>query len=203
MNKEIFIATKNQGKISEFEAFFKQKGFTVKSLLDLKEDIDVVEDGNTFEDNAIKKAETIGNLIGKPVLSDDSGLEVDALDGEPGIYSARYAGLEKSDEANNNKLLNELKDIEEENRTARFVCSLAIYFPNGKTKTVRGTCEGVIAQKPQGEYGFGYDPLFYLPQLKKSMAQLKKNEKNEISHRANALRKLAEHWEDWSAQELK
>lgn len=200
MDKEIFIATKNKGKISEFEAFFRQKGLTVKSLLDLTEDVDVVEDGKSFEENAIKKAETIGQLIGKPVLSDDSGLEVDALDGRPGIYSARYAGLQKSDEENNEKLLKEMSGIED--RQARFVCSLAIYFPGGKIKTVRGTCEGFISQKTQGEFGFGYDPLFYLPQFEKSMAQLEKHEKNEISHRANALKELADHWDYWVAEEI-
>jgi len=203
MDKEIFIATKNKGKISEFETFFKQKGFTVKSLLDLIDDIDVVEDGQTFEENAIKKAETIGKLIGKPVLSDDSGIEVDALEGRPGIYSARYAGLDKSDEANNAKLLTELANVEEQDRTARFVCALAIYFPSGQTKTVRGTCEGIIAREPQGDHGFGYDPLFYLPELEKSMAQLEKSEKNKISHRANALMELAEQWDRWSSEERK
>ncbi|WP_280769823.1 XTP/dITP diphosphatase [Salipaludibacillus daqingensis] len=203
MENEIFIATKNKGKISEFTAFFKEKGFIVKSLLDLEEDMDVVEDGNTFEDNAIKKAETIGKKIGKAVLSDDSGLEVDALHGKPGIYSARFAGLNKSDEANNAKLLNELAGVEEKNRTARFVCSLAIYFPDGDTKTVRGTCEGFIAIEPRGDYGFGYDPLFFLPELDKTMAEVEKNEKNRISHRANALTKLSKQWDEWATRETK
>ncbi|WP_416151410.1 XTP/dITP diphosphatase [Salipaludibacillus sp. HK11] len=200
MEKEIFIASKNKGKISEFESFFKSKGLSVKSLLDLPEEVDVLEDGNTFEENAIKKAETIGKKIGKPVLADDSGLEVDALNGEPGIFSARYAGIEKSDDANNEKLLNELTGIERERRTARFVCSLAIYFPTGEVKTVRGTCEGMIAETLQGEHGFGYDPLFYLPDVGMSMAQLEQEEKNRRSHRANALMKLAEHWQEWTTE---
>ncbi|PYZ93673.1 non-canonical purine NTP pyrophosphatase [Salipaludibacillus keqinensis] len=202
MNKEIFIATRNKGKIAEFKAFFQQKGLTVKSLLDLPEEIDVVEDGNTFEDNAMKKAETIGKRIGKAVLADDSGLEVDALNGKPGIFSARYAGEAKSDEANNKKLLTELSGVPDKDRTARFVCALAIYFPTGKVKTVRGTCDGIISQTLEGDHGFGYDPLFYLPQLDKMMAELTKEEKNKLSHRANALVKLADYWEEWSKENI-
>ncbi|UTR11295.1 XTP/dITP diphosphatase [Evansella sp. LMS18] len=188
----IFIATKNKGKVREFELFFQKKGIEVKSLLDLEEDIDVLEDGQTFEENAVKKAEVIGKRIGSPVLADDSGLEVDALEGRPGIYSARFAGPEKSDEKNNEKLLQELKGLPAEKRTARFVCVLAVYVPGGNTSTYRGTCEGIIAEEPRGSNGFGYDPLFYLPSLDKTMAELDKSEKNELSHRANALKVLEE-----------
>lgn len=194
---EIFIATKNKGKVKEFAAFFAEKGITVRSLLDLPEDMDVVEDGTTFEENARKKAEEIGKKINKVVIADDSGLEVDALDGKPGIYSARYAGEEKNDAANNAKLLEELADVEMEDRTARFVCALAVYVPGKGTFTVRGTCEGVIAKEPVGDNGFGYDPLFYMPWLNKTMAQLSEREKNEISHRANALMELEEKWDEF------
>ncbi|MBU9721963.1 MULTISPECIES: XTP/dITP diphosphatase [Bacillaceae] len=192
---QVFIATKNTGKVDEFAAFFSEKGIQVKSLLDIENPIDVVEDGSTFEANAIKKAETVGKHIGEVVIADDSGLEVDALNGAPGIYSARFAGEDKSDEANNKKLLNELKDIPQENITARFVCVLAIYIPGETTKTIRGTCEGLIADEIRGEQGFGYDPLFYLPSLHKTMAQLTRGEKNKISHRANALMELAKAWD--------
>ncbi|MFA9558644.1 XTP/dITP diphosphatase [Evansella sp. AB-rgal1] len=194
---ELFIATKNKGKVAEFETFFAEMKIEVKSLLDLNEEIDVVEDGLTFEENAMKKAEEIGKKIGFPVLADDSGLEVDALDGAPGIYSARYAGEGKNDEENMNKLLEELSGVEKDQRTARFVCVLAIYIPGKPTKTIRGTCEGIIAKEQKGEYGFGYDPVFYLPEHGKMMAELEKTEKNTISHRANALIKLKEQWANW------
>lgn len=195
--QQLFIATKNKGKVREFSTFFDGKGIEIKSLLDLADDIDVVEDGSTFEENAIKKAEEIGRMIGKPVLADDSGLEVDALGGRPGIYSARYVGSAKNDQDNMDKVLDELKGIPVEERTARFVCVLAIYTPGAETKTVRGTCEGVIANEPIGEHGFGYDPIFYIPSLQKTMAQLDKEEKNKISHRANALSLLNIKWENW------
>ncbi|MGJ9383016.1 non-canonical purine NTP pyrophosphatase [Salipaludibacillus neizhouensis] len=197
--KEIFIATRNSGKVKEFEAFFQERGLQVKSLLDLPDEIDVVEDGKTFEDNAIKKAETIGKRIGMPVLADDSGLEVDALQGAPGIYSARFAGPKKDDGENNQKLLRELENVRDEDRTARFVCALAIFFPNGKVQTVRGTCEGKIGYELMGAHGFGYDPLFKIPNSEQTMAQLEKHEKNKISHRAKALLALADHWDDWAA----
>lgn len=197
MIKEIFIATKNKGKVKEFEEFLQHRGLQVKSLLDLPEDIDVVEDGKTFEENAVKKAKEIGERIGKPVLADDSGLEVDALQGAPGIYSARYAGSDKDDVANNQKLLRELGDVNQKDRTARFVCALAIFFPNGEVRTVRGTCEGRIAHELEGEHGFGYDPLFYIPELNKTMAELERHEKNQISHRAQALLNLANEWDNW------
>ncbi|SER91317.1 XTP/dITP diphosphatase [Salipaludibacillus aurantiacus] len=201
MYKEIFIATQNKGKVAEFDAFFQKKGLKVKSLLDLEEEIDVVEDGDTFEENAIKKAKTISEIINRPVLADDSGLSVDALNGEPGIYSARYAGAEKDDEANNKKLLKELEDVESKERSARFICVLAVCFPGGEVKTVTGECKGRITQQPQGSHGFGYDPLFYLPQLNKTMAELTREEKNKLSHRADALIQLNKLWDKWVEDE--
>lgn len=193
MLREIFIASNNKGKIAEFEQFFSAKGISVKSLQDLPEPIDVVEDGDSFEANAVKKAEEIGKAFEIAVLADDSGLEVDALDGAPGIYSARYAGEEKNDAANNEKLLRELSG--HENRTARFVCALAIFDPEAGTKVVRGTVEGEIGESAQGTQGFGYDPLFYVSSEKRFMAELSREEKNKVSHRANALQKLAEDWQ--------
>ncbi|SDN57656.1 XTP/dITP diphosphatase [Alkalicoccus daliensis] len=192
MLHEIFIASNNKGKIAEFKQFFQKKGIEVKSLQDLPESIDVVEDGETFEANAQKKAEEIGKKFNIAVLADDSGLEVDALNGAPGVYSARYAGEEKDDAANNQKLLKELS--EENNRTARFVCALAIYRPGNETKIVRGTIEGEIGKEMHGSHGFGYDPLFYVTSESRFMAELTREEKNMLSHRANALHKLDNEW---------
>jgi XTP/dITP diphosphohydrolase len=187
---KILIATKNIGKVKEFQSMFKDFGIEVISLLDIKNSPDVEETGVTFEENAILKAEAICSIMNIPVIADDSGLEVDALEGRPGVYSARYAGSEKSDEANMNKVLNELRSVGQSKRTARFVCALAFARPDIKTFVVRGTCEGEILSEKRGTEGFGYDPIFYLPQLDCSMAELSKDEKNKISHRAVALQKL-------------
>lgn len=196
--KEVMIATRNQGKVAEFEQFFGEKGIQVKSLLDTTEIPDIVEDGATFEANAIKKAVTVADALGMAVISDDSGLVVDALNGEPGIYSARYAdGEEKDDDANNRKLLDALQDVNAGQRKARFVCVLAAAFPSGVTKTVRGTVEGTIAETLSGTEGFGYDPLFILQGEERTMAHLTKAEKNQRSHRANALRQLEHLWDQW------
>ncbi|PYZ99118.1 non-canonical purine NTP pyrophosphatase [Alteribacter lacisalsi] len=192
---EVLIATKNPGKVKEFEAFFAEKDIKVRSLLDLEEPEDVIEDGETFEDNAVKKAEAIGKAAGLPVIADDSGLEVDALNGAPGVYSARYAGKEKNDEANNLKLLREMEGVPPEKRTARFVCALAVYLPGNRSFVLRGTCEGLIAEERKGEHGFGYDPLFYVPSSEKMMAELTSEEKNTLSHRAKALQLLEEKWD--------
>ncbi|MCM3717849.1 XTP/dITP diphosphatase [Fictibacillus phosphorivorans] len=187
---KILIATKNTGKVKEFQAMFKDLGIEVLSLLDIKNSPDVEETGVTFDENAIIKAEAICSMMNIPVIADDSGLEVDALEGRPGVYSARYAGSEKSDEANMDKVLKEMSDVAKPDRTARFVCALAFARPEKKTFVVRGTCEGEILSERRGNEGFGYDPIFYLPQLNCSMAELSKEEKNKISHRAVALKKL-------------
>ena len=155
--------------------------------------VDVEEDGETFEENARKKAETIFRRTGKPCLADDSGLQVDALGGAPGVYSARYAGTNK-DKDNNQKLLSEMEG--KINRTARFVCVMVLLYGEGKEIVAQGRCEGEIAVAPRGGNGFGYDPLFYLPQFGKTMAELTDDEKNAISHRGNALRSLREHIKD-------
>ncbi|RXI98463.1 XTP/dITP diphosphatase [Anaerobacillus alkaliphilus] len=189
---EILIATKNQGKVREFEDLFGQFGYRIKSLLDIKNAVDVVEDGATFQENALKKAETIANQFQIPTIADDSGLIVDALNGRPGVYSARYAGEGKNDLANLKKVLEELKDVPQIERAARFHCSLALAIPGKQTVVVDGTCEGFITKEPIGDQGFGYDPIMLIPSLGKTMAQLTKQEKNAISHRSVALKGLAE-----------
>ncbi|MCA1031958.1 XTP/dITP diphosphatase [Bacillus timonensis] len=190
--KEILIATKNSGKVKDFEQLFSPYGYQVKSLYDFPDIPDVEETGTTFRENAQLKAETISKALNQIVIADDSGLEVDALDERPGVFSARYAGVEKNDKANLEKVLEELKEIPLDKRTARFRCALALVIPNEKTILVEGMCEGKIIDRPIGENGFGYDPIFYLERLGKTMAQLTKEEKNKISHRANALNNLGE-----------
>lgn len=194
--KKIIIATKNKGKAKDFEALFGPLGYEVLTLHDVANDMDVEETGTTFEENALLKATALANHLQTMVIADDSGLEIDALDGRPGIYSARYAGEEKSDEANIDKVLEELKDIKESERTARFVCAIAVAFPKGDPFTVRGTCEGVIAQERKGTNGFGYDPIFFVPAENKMMAELSAEEKGAISHRGNALQLLATNLDD-------
>ncbi|MCF3941913.1 XTP/dITP diphosphatase [Oceanobacillus alkalisoli] len=194
--KEIIIATRNQGKVKEFIDFFQPYGVNVQSLLDIAEQQlpDIEETGNSFAENAALKAEQIAEMLNRPVLADDSGLVVDALDGAPGIYSARYAGEDKSDEANNQKLLQKLQDVPQAERTARFVCVLAIAIPGEKTKFYEGTCEGEISVAPHGKNGFGYDPLFIPNGYQQTMAELSASEKNQISHRSNAIKQL-ENWD--------
>lgn len=188
--KEVIIATKNPGKAREFEYIFSPRGFTVQTLLDYPEMIEVEETGHTFEENAILKAEAISKKLNKIVIGDDSGLIVDALDGRPGIYSARYAGEQKDDQANIDKVLMELKDVSTNSKTARFYCALALAVPGKETITVSGSCEGIILEERRGINGFGYDPIFFVVEKGVSMAELSSDEKNKISHRANALKKL-------------
>lgn len=188
--KEVIIATKNAGKAKEFEHIFSQYNITVKSLLDFEEIEDIVEDGETFEENALIKARAIAKQFNQVVIADDSGLEVDALNGRPGVYSARYAGEGRDDQANIEKVLSELEGVPAENRGARFVCALALVTPEGEESVVRGTCEGQILTECLGNEGFGYDPIFYLPKLEKTMAQIPKSQKNVLSHRADAFAKL-------------
>ncbi|MFL0495119.1 XTP/dITP diphosphatase [Priestia megaterium] len=189
--REIIIATKNAGKVKDFETLFSPKGFKVKSLLDFPEIEDVEETGVTFAENAKLKAEAISSALNKPVIADDSGLAIDALNGEPGVYSARYAGENKDDNANIEKVLQKLNDVPFEKRTARFHCALAIAVPGKRTEIVEGTCEGHILEGKRGENGFGYDPIFFVEKWRCSMAELTKEQKNQISHRANALKRLA------------
>ncbi|MFS0780673.1 XTP/dITP diphosphatase [Bacillus sp. 1P06AnD] len=188
--KKVIIATKNKGKAKEFETLFYPLGYEVCTLLDVENAMDVEETGSTFEENAILKAEALCGQFNTMVISDDSGLIIDALDGRPGVYSARYAGEQKDDEANIDKVLAELEGIPDRERTARFYCALAVAIPGQQTVTFSGTVEGFILHERTGSNGFGYDPIFYVESLGKSMAELKPEQKNQISHRSNALRKL-------------
>ncbi|MEH6907253.1 XTP/dITP diphosphatase [Neobacillus drentensis] len=188
--KEVIIATKNPGKAKEFEHIFSARGIVVRTLLDYPEIPEIEETGVTFEENAILKAEAVSQALGKMVIGDDSGLMVDALEGRPGIYSARYAGEPKNDQNNTDKVLSELKGLPEEKRSARFYCALAVAVPGQEPMTVSGTCEGRILEERRGTNGFGYDPVFYVPEKGVAMAELSSDEKNKISHRANALKKL-------------
>ncbi len=189
--KQVVIATKNKGKAKDFEALFTPLGYEVVTMFDVAPDMEIEETGTTFEENAILKAETLSRALGQLVIADDSGLAVDALEGEPGVYSARYAG-DHNDEANIEKVLENLQGVPVEERTARFCCALAIAGPNLDTYTVFGTCEGVILTEKRGSNGFGYDPIFYVPELDRAMAELSPEEKGAISHRGNAIRKLSE-----------
>jgi len=189
--KQVVIATKNKGKAQDFEALFQPLGFEVVTMFDVAPDMEIEETGTTFEENAVLKAETLAKALNMIVIADDSGLAVDALDGAPGVYSARYAG-DHDDEANIVKVLENLAGVPEEKRTARFMCALAIAGPEMDTTTVFGTCEGVILQEKRGTNGFGYDPIFFIPELGRAMAELTPEEKGAISHRGNAIRKLAQ-----------
>lgn len=187
---EVIIATKNRGKAREFEDIFRSRGYVIRTLLDYPEIADIEETGNSFEENAILKAEAVSKQLNIRVISDDSGLMIDALEGRPGIFSARYAGEQKDDEANIDKVLKELSGIPSNKRTARFYCALALAAPGQKTLTVSGTCEGRILEERRGTNGFGYDPIFFVPEKGLSMAELSGDEKNQISHRANAIKKM-------------
>ncbi|MCY7790491.1 XTP/dITP diphosphatase [Bacillus haynesii] len=189
--KEVIIATKNEGKVREFKAMLEPRGYDAKSLLDIGYTPEIEETGQTFEENAVIKAETISKETGKIVIADDSGLSVDYLGGSPGVYSARYAGEEKNDLANLKKLLKELEGVEKEDRSARFRCALALCIPGHETKTVEGSVEGYITDEPRGTNGFGYDPVFLVKDKDQTMAELSSGEKNKISHRAEALKKLS------------
>ncbi|EGQ3408804.1 XTP/dITP diphosphatase [Staphylococcus pseudintermedius] len=183
---DIVIASSNQGKINDFKVIFSEDN--VIGINEMIEDFDVEETGTTFEENARLKSEAAAKLLNATVIADDSGLEVAALNGEPGVYSARYAGVQKSDEANIEKVLKGLEN--EENRAARFVCVISMTTATGETTTFKGTVEGEITLSQIGENGFGYDPIFLIPERQKTMAQLTAEEKSEISHRRKAINQL-------------
>lgn len=184
---KVVLATRNAGKVREIEDILAPHGFEVISLQEFPEIGEIIEDGSTFKENAMIKATTVAGYTGLIALADDSGLEVDALDGAPGIHSSRFAGEEKDDQANNRKLLELISDIPAEQRTARFKCVVAIAEPDGWVHLAEGSCEGIIINEPRGEGGFGYDPLFYVPDYDKTFAELDPAIKNKISHRARAL----------------
>lgn len=189
MSNQILIATKNEGKLKEFKQIFTAKGIEVLSLKDVDEDVDVQENGLTFEENARLKADSYAKTIGIPVLADDSGLEIDALNGRPGIFSARYAG-DHNDAANNAKVLTELGGVPDEKRTATFHTTVVVRKPDGTELVANGNLRGRILSVPRGDNGFGYDPLFYVEEKQKTLAQMPREEKNQISHRALAIQDL-------------
>lgn len=201
MERKIIFATGNQDKMKEIRMILEDLGIVVSSMKEAGIDVDIVEDGTTFEENAMIKAEAIAKLTDAIVLADDSGLEIDYLNKEPGIYSARYAGTDTSYEIKNNLLLQRLEGVPDEKRTARFVCAIAAVFPDGSKETVRGTIEGRIGYEIAGEHGFGYDPIFYLPEYGCTTAELDLEKKNELSHRGKALRLMREIIEQKMQQE--
>ena len=190
MSKRIVFATGNMGKLAEIKEILK--GYEIVSMKEAGVYADVVEDGSTFEENARIKARAIAERLGEDaiVMADDSGLEVDALGGEPGVYSARYLGEETSYDIKNAKIMHRMETVPDEERTARFVCAICAIFPDGREETVRGTIEGVIAREAKGENGFGYDPIFYVPELGCTTAELAPEKKNEVSHRGRALMEI-------------
>lgn len=190
--KRILFATGNQGKMKEIREILADLGVEVISMREAGVSAEIVEDGETFEENAVIKAKTIMELTGELTLADDSGLEIDALGGEPGVYSARYMGENTPYHIKNNHLIQRLAQVPDPQRTARFVCSIAAAFPDGEIVTTNGVIEGVIGYEEEGENGFGYDPIFVVPQLGCTTAQLSDEQKNEISHRGRALRKMKE-----------
>lgn len=193
MDHIIVAATQNKHKIKEIEAITKDFGLSVISRSEAGiPDVDIIEDGETFEENSYKKAYEIMKLCGKTTIADDSGLEVDFLDGAPGVYSARFAGVDGDDEANNQKLIDLIKDVPYEKRTGRFVSVITMVFPSGERIVARGEVEGHIVLEAQGENGFGYDPLFVPDGYEQTFGQISPEIKNKISHRANALRALRE-----------
>lgn len=191
---KIIFATSNQGKVREIKEIIKETGADIE-VLSLKEagiTTEIIEDGTTFEENALIKARVICKETGLLTLSDDSGLEIDYLGGEPGIYSARYLGEDTPYSIKNPTIIKRLEGVPDKQRTARFVCACAAVFPDGREEVVRRTMEGRIAYKEAGENGFGYDPIFYLPEYNCTSAELSSEEKNEISHRGKALRAMCE-----------
>ncbi len=193
--KKIIFATGNEDKMKEIRMILAGEDYEILSMKQAGIDIDIVEDGKTFEENAIIKATAISKVKeaeGCIILADDSGLEVDYLNKEPGIYSARYEGVDTPYEIKNRIIIDRLNGVPDEQRTARFVCAIAAVFPDGRVETRRGTIEGRIAYEPAGENGFGYDPIFYVPELGKTTAEIPPEEKNNLSHRGNALRAIKE-----------
>ena len=190
--KRMIFATGNENKMKEIREILGALPLEILSMKEAGVSADIVEDGKSFEENAQIKAKAICEMTGEIVLADDSGLEIDYLNKEPGIYSARYMGEDTSYHIKNKSLIDRLEGVPDEKRTARFVCAIAAVFPDGKELVVRGTVEGIIGYEEKGENGFGYDPIFYLPERGCTTAELSPEEKNSISHRGNALRLMNE-----------
>lgn len=193
---KVVLATRNQGKIREFQKRFSEIGWEVIPIADIADIPEPEETGTTFRENALQKARYYAEAVNLPVLSDDSGIIADVLGNEPGVYSARYAGVHGNDEANNQKLVEVLRSYRGEARRGHYMCVIAVVWPNGREITAEGRCNGIIRDFYKGTGGFGYDPLFYLPEFGKTMAELSMEEKNKISHRGKAvdamLKKLKE-----------
>ncbi|MCM1158270.1 MAG: XTP/dITP diphosphatase [Bacteroidales bacterium] len=189
MEKLIF-ATGNENKMKEIRMILGDLDYEILSMKEAGITADIVEDGKTFEENAVIKATAISRLAGCLVLADDSGLEIDYLDKMPGIYSARWLGEDTPYTVKNQTIMDRLSEVPDEKRTARFVCAIAAAFPDGRVITKRGTIEGIIAREARGENGFGYDPIFFLPEYGKTTAELSPEEKNRISHRGRALERI-------------
>lgn len=191
MKRRIIFATGNKDKMKEIRQILADLGMEIISMKEAGVDIDIVEDGMSFEENAEIKARSVSRVLTNDiVLADDSGLEIDYLDKAPGIYSARFAGEDTSYDIKNRIFLDRLEGVPDEERTARFVCAVAAVFPDGTSETVRETIEGRIAHEPSGENGFGYDPIFYVPEYECTTAEMSEEQKNELSHRGKALRSM-------------
>lgn len=191
MKRRIIFATGNKDKMKEISQILADLGMEIVSMKEAGVDIDIVEDGMSFEENAEIKARAVSRVLTSDiVLADDSGLEIDYLDKAPGIYSARFAGEDTSYDIKNRIFLDRLEGVPDEERTARFVCAVAAVFPDGTSETVRETIEGRIAHEPAGENGFGYDPIFYVPEYECTTAEMTAEQKNELSHRGKALRSM-------------
>jgi len=197
---KLLIATNNSGKVREFQELLQGLPYTLTTPGELGLKLDIEENGTTYRDNARLKAVAFAKASGLLTLADDSGLEVDALNGEPGIRSSRYAGEGATDSQRVNFLLNKLIKVPEEQRTGRFRCVIALARPDGRIEYCEGTCEGLLTLAPRGEEGFGYDPIFYFPELKRTMAELTSEVKNRISHRARAAAGVRRLLQDWAAR---
>lgn len=189
---KIILASNNQNKVAEVKEILKDNNVEIVSLKEAGIDVDVEENGTTFEENALIKARAVCKMTGSVTMADDSGLEVDYLDKQPGVYSARFMGHDTSYDIKNKAIIDKLEGVEGDARSARFVAAIAVVFPDGKEIVTRGTMEGLIAREPAGDNGFGYDPIVYLPEYGMTSAQLSPEEKNKISHRGKALKKMAE-----------
>ncbi|MBW2512450.1 MAG: XTP/dITP diphosphatase [Deltaproteobacteria bacterium] len=189
---EMVVATRNTGKLKEIRRLLESRGIRVRGLEEFPGVPDVVEDGQTFAENAIKKAEAVAQFTSLPCLADDSGLVVDALQGRPGVHSARFSGAEADDQSNNRKLLDEMATVPEIQRQAAFCCVMALCMPGQSPRLFQGRVNGVILERQKGDGGFGYDPLFWLPGYNCTMAELPLDTKNQVSHRGQALRQLVD-----------
>ncbi len=190
--RKLVFATGNQGKMKEIREILADMDLEILSMKEAGVNLDIQEDGTTFEENAVIKAKAVQEATGELTLADDSGLEIDYLNGEPGVYSARYLGEDTSYRIKNANLIQRLEGVPMEQRTARFVCVIAAAFPDGWVETARATIEGVIGYEERGENGFGYDPIFYVPEFHCSTAELSPEQKNAVSHRGKALRQMKE-----------